>query len=63
MSSLQLNIQMSIVMLGFLQGPLIFIPGITIGKSKLFHRITVILYELLVLTITGSCFYYFQYIK
>ena len=63
MSSLQLNIQMSIVMICFLQAPIIFIPGITIGKSKLFHRMAVVLYESLVLSITGICFYYFQYIN
>ena len=63
MSSLQLNIQMAIVMFCFLQGPIIFIPGMTIGKSKLFHRMAVILYEMLVLIITGLSFYYFQYIK
>ena len=63
MSSLQLNIQMSIVMLGFLQFPIILLPGITIGKSKNFHRMAVVLYESLVVSITFGCFYYFQYVN
>lgn len=63
MTSLQLNIQMSIVMFGFLQALIIFLPGCCIGKSKKFYRNTTILFELLILSIVGCCFYYFQYLK
>jgi hypothetical protein len=60
MSALQLNIQMSIAMFGFLQIGLLWIPLIAWGKPRWVCRIYTVLFELFVIGITIGCFFYFM---
>ena len=60
---LKINIGMLIFSICILQMPIGFVVLSTIGFKRLTPRIALVIYEAIVVSISGSLFYYFQFVR
>lgn len=60
---LRLNICMLIFCLAVFQIPMAILPMVCLGKSNKYLYICTAIYEIIVIIMSGSFFYYFQFIK